>query len=92
MENQRNENLDNDEAQGASEGQLTKQVEQITTTIPSGAFLTTAVGAMAASTLLQVYGKKQTSQFIGQWVPAILIMGVYNKLVKLHGSENHRPQ
>jgi hypothetical protein len=25
--------------------------------------------------------------FVGQWAPAFLILGVYNKLVKQHGSD-----
>jgi hypothetical protein len=27
------------------------------------------------------------SNFVGQWVPTFLIFGLYNKLVKLHGSD-----
>jgi len=26
--------------------------------------------------------------FVGQWVPTILILGLYNKLVKQHGSDH----
>jgi hypothetical protein len=25
--------------------------------------------------------------FVGHWVPTLLLLGVYNKLVKLHGSD-----
>ena len=69
------------------EGQTTKQIESVTKKIPSGFFLSCAVTAMAASALLQLAGRKQTSQFIGQWAPTILILGLYNKLVKLEGAE-----
>ena len=31
--------------------------------------------------------KNDTANFIGQWVPTILILGLYNKLVKLEGSD-----
>ena len=27
------------------------------------------------------------STFIGQWVPTLLLLGVYNKIVKVHGSD-----
>ena len=37
--------------------------------------------------VLQMAGNKQISLFIGQWAPTILIMGVYNKLVKQLGSD-----
>ena len=69
------------------EGKTTKAIEHYTSQIPSGGWLSIAVGAMAASALLQLAGKRETSLFIGQWVPSILIMGLYNKLVKVEGSE-----
>jgi len=30
-------------------------------------------------------GKK--ANFVGQWAPTVLILGLYNKMVKLHGSD-----
>ncbi len=68
------------------EGKLTKEIERYTTYLPSGAFLSTAVAAMGLSAVLHVFGQRHNAQFIGQWVPTILIMGLYNKLVKLEGS------
>jgi len=70
-----------------SEGSLTKQIESVTTKVPSATFLTCAFGVMGASALLHLAGKRHDAIFVGQWVPAILIMGLYNKLVKLEGSE-----
>ncbi len=32
-------------------------------------------------------GRDKDAEFIGQWVPTILILGLYNKLVKLQGSD-----
>jgi hypothetical protein len=32
-------------------------------------------------------GRKNASLFIGQWVSPLLLFGVYNKLVKLGGSD-----
>ncbi len=69
------------------EGTITKQIESVTAQVPSSTFLTVAVGSIAVSALLQLAGRKADAQFVGQWVPTILIMGLYNKLVKLHGSE-----
>ncbi len=66
---------------------MTKQIEKITTKIPSGTFLTAAIGAIGASLLFQLAGKKENAQFIGFWVPTILVLGLYNKIVKLEGSE-----
>jgi hypothetical protein len=60
----------------------TEMVERQTAKVPSIAFLGLAVGAMAASAALVLTGRKQLGNFIGQWAPSILIMGLYNKLAK----------
>jgi hypothetical protein len=31
--------------------------------------------------------KSHAALFVGQWAPTFLLLGIYNKLVKLHGSE-----
>ena len=69
------------------EGEITKRIEEYTTAIPSGAFLSLAVGSIGLSALLHLAGRKQDAQFVGQWVPTILLLGLYNKIVKLEGSE-----
>jgi hypothetical protein len=55
--------------------------------VPSGAYLTLAVGCIGASALLHLAGRKHDAQFVGHWVPTILILGLYNKLVKVEGSD-----
>ena len=42
---------------------------------------------MAASGILKGLGKDEWALFVGQWAPAFLILGLYNKLVKQHGSD-----
>ncbi len=69
------------------EGTLTKTIEQYTSMVPSGAYLSMAFGAIGLSAVLHLAGRKTDSQFVGHWVPTILLLGVYNKIVKLHGSE-----
>lgn len=68
------------------EGSLTRMTEQETGKIPSMAYLGAAVGSMAVSAALQVAGKERLSLFIGQWAPSLLVIGLYNKLVKVAGS------
>jgi hypothetical protein len=75
------------QAARASEGNVTKMIESQTAQVPSGAYLSVAVGAMAVSLALMLMDKKGLANFIGQWAPTILIMGLYNKLVKTQGSE-----
>jgi hypothetical protein len=60
----------------------TEAVESQTAKVPSLAFLGLALGAMAASAALMATGRKQLGNFVGQWAPSILIMGLYNKLAK----------
>ena len=65
------------------EGKVTAKIEEKTSQLPSGAYLGLAFGSMVASALFQLAGKRQTANFIAHWVPSLLIIGVYNKLVKV---------
>ena len=70
-----------------SEGRVARTIEQQTAKLPSDTFLWLAVGSMAASASFQMMGNKHASLFIGQWAPTLLILGLYNKLVKQLGSD-----
>lgn len=74
-------------AEGKAEGPVAKTIEQQTAKLPSDLFLWAAVGAMGTSAILEFSGQKDKSRFIGQWVAPFLLFGVYNKLVKQHGSD-----
>lgn len=65
-----------------NEGMTTSIVEAQTRKIPSISFLGLAIGSMGASLALSLAGKKEWANFVGLWVPAILICGVYNKIAK----------
>ena len=69
-----------------SEDALTRLIEQQSAKLPSHFFLFTALGAMAASLAFELAGRTRPSRFIGMWPPALLTMGIYNKLVKILGS------
>jgi hypothetical protein len=69
------------------EGPVAKAIEAKTSRLPSDLFLWTAGGAIVASLTLQAMHQKERSNFVGQWVPTILLLGLYNKMVKQHGSE-----
>ena len=58
-----------------------------TSQVPSGTYLSLAVGSLGLSLTLRLLGQKHAANFVGQWVPTILILGLYNKLVKVEGSE-----
>ncbi|MCC8144748.1 MAG: hypothetical protein LUD02_14225 [Tannerellaceae bacterium] len=67
------------------EGKYTVAIEKQTSKIPSGVYLTTALTAMAASLALKGFRSRNTALFVGQWAAPLLIMGLYNKLVKVKG-------
>ena len=69
------------------EDEFTKTIERYTGAIPSSAFLTIAVAAMALSLAAQVTGGGKWGNFIAQWAPTWLMIGLYNKMVKLEGHD-----
>jgi len=72
------------------EGAVARAIEQQTAKLPSDTFLWAAGAAIGTSLTLQMFGKKHASQFVGQWAPTLLILGLYNKLVKQLGSDGER--
>lgn len=68
-----------------SEGSITRTLEHQAAKIESGVFLAAALGALLASLMLEAAGRERASRFVGMWPPTLLIMGVYNKLVKTLG-------
>ena len=69
------------------EGKVARAIESQTSRIPSDAFLWVAAGVMATSLTLKVLKKSHTALFVGQWVAPILVMGLYNKIVKIQGHD-----
>lgn len=78
---------DTSNIQAHREGQVAKSIEEQTAKLPSDTFLWIAIGTMAASAALQIMDKRHASLFVGQWAPTLLIIGLYNKLVKQLGSD-----
>lgn len=58
-------------------------VEEQTKKVPNLLFLGIAGAAIAASAALTLSKRPQLGNFIGLWVPSILILGLYNKMVKV---------
>lgn len=70
-----------------SEGKVAKAIETQTAKLPSDTFLWAALGSMAVSATLKVFGKSHTALFVGQWAAPFLLLGIYNKIVKVEGSD-----
>jgi hypothetical protein len=75
------------DAKSHSEGAIARTIENQTAKLPSDTFLWLALSAMGASLVLHLSGRKAESLFVGQWPAPFLLFGVYNKLVKVAGSD-----
>lgn len=69
------------------EGPVARAIEEQTAKLPSDTFLWAALASIGASLVLQATGRRDLSNFVGQWAPTFLILGLYNKLVKLEGHD-----
>ena len=88
-------------SEGKIEGKTTDFIERRTGGLPSGTYLTLAIGSMAASAVLmlsarrttfgRISGRAELANFVGQWAPSLLIIGVYNKLVKIENELLQKP-
>jgi len=69
------------------EGTIARTIEQQTAKLPSDTFLWAAGASIIGSLVLHTMDRKHDALFVGQWAPTFLILGLYNKLVKVAGSD-----
>lgn len=74
----------------SQEDQFTAAIENTTSKVPSSVFLAAALASMAVSATYQALSRKHESLFIGQWAAPFLLLGIYNKMVKQHGSDGRK--
>jgi hypothetical protein len=72
-----------------TEDQFTKTIESYTAAVPSSGYLAVAIGAIGLSLACQVAGRGKWGNFIAQWVPTCLVIGLYNKFVKMEGHDQY---
>lgn len=82
-----NQTASTPEAQQHSEGVVARTIEQQTAKLPSDVWLWAAAASMGVSLLLRSNDRRDESLFVGQWAAPFLLIGVYNKLVKIAGSD-----
>jgi hypothetical protein len=75
------------EAVRHSEGGLARPIEEYTAQLPSDTFLWAAGASIACSLALMASGNRHGALFVGQWAPTLLILGLYNKVVKVAGHD-----
>jgi hypothetical protein len=74
----------------AQEDQFTAAIENTTSKVPTSAFLVLALASMAVSATFQAMSRKDEALFVGQWAAPFLLLGIYNKMVKQHGSDGRK--
>ena len=72
-----------------TEGPVARAIEQQTAKLPSDTFLWLAGASIAGSLTLKIMGRSHDALFVGQWAPTFLILGLYNKIVKVAGSDQY---
>jgi hypothetical protein len=85
--NRQTQTVETQEARDHAEGRISRAIENQSAKIPSDVWLWVAIGTMGVSLLLKIRSRKEDSLFVGQWAAPLLLMGVYNKLVKVAGSD-----
>lgn len=70
------------------EGPVAKAIEEQTAKLPSDLFLWAALGSMATSLTLKLMKRDDYALFVGQWAAPFLLLGLYNKIVKLEGHDS----
>ena len=71
----------------AQEDQFTGYLDSVAGKVPSSFFLGAALASILGSVSFKIAGKSNEALFVGQWVAPFLILGLYNKMVKQHGSD-----
>jgi hypothetical protein len=71
------------------EDQTTALMESYSAKLPTSFFLGAALTSIVGSLILKTSGKDHHALFIGQWAAPFLLLGIYNKMVKQHGSDAH---
>ena len=66
---------------------VTVGVEKKTSKIPSMVYLSAGLGALAVTACMMFRGRKSAALLVGQWAAPLLIMGLYNKVVKTEGHD-----
>lgn len=69
------------------EGPVAEAIEEQTAKLPSDLFLWAALGSMAVSLFFKFKEENDKALFVGQWAAPFLLLGLYNKLVKLEGHD-----
>jgi len=82
-------------AQTQREGRIARAIETRTARLPSDTFLWAGIGSLLFAGYCQMRerpSKRQMGLFVGQLAAPLLLMGLYNKIVKVAGSDRASDQ
>jgi hypothetical protein len=71
-----------------SERMMEKQVQRV----PPSLLVGLALGSMVASAGFALFGRTKIANFIGQWVPSLLVLATFDRLVQHTASDTSRQQ
>jgi hypothetical protein len=69
------------------EDEVTSWIESYSARLPSSCYLLAAGASIVGSVIAKLQRKNHNALFFGQWVAPFLLLGIYNKMVKQHGSD-----
>jgi len=69
------------------EGKVATMIERQTAKLPSDTFLWAAGASIIGSLVLKSMKRETDALFVGQWAPTFLLLGIYNKFVKMMGTD-----
>jgi hypothetical protein len=75
------------ESQAQQGREMSQTFEDQAERAPSFPFVAGALGSIALSAGLMLTGRREVATFVGQWVPTLLLIGIFNKLLRI---ENQR--
>lgn len=79
-----------DLAEEQREGKVARAIETQTAKLPSDLFLWAAGASIIGAAALKMAKRERDAEFVGLWAPTLLLLGVYNKIVKVLGSDRAR--
>jgi hypothetical protein len=75
------------EPQMHAEGPIARLIESQTARLPSDVFMWAAFASIGSALFFKLRERDTTALFVGQWAPTLLLFGLYNKIVKVAGSD-----
>lgn len=81
--------MDVSESGMQKEGPVASRIERVTARLPSDLFLWAALASIGIAAGMRIAGKGESATFVGEWAPTFLLLGIYNKIVKVAGHDRY---